>query len=1627
MTPAEGKKPDTPTKGGDGASPVRFKMAAQLPPPAPISGRSWIRSPEGPSKEQLEKDPIAGDFGLYFNLKIKKLKEQYQAGIDNDLITGEVSQPGKWASQLFKGVKIWVNGHCRPSHQELKRLMALHGGVFETYYTPNTGVTHIICTHLTDSKYADYRHGRGRPPVLKPEWITDSIAANKLLPMGPYEHVRIKHDPGQSVLGRTLVRLGGSDAPATRLLGAPPSAKPGPSPPALVSFGGDPRSERNVLLLEGPESASGGAKMESEKGDGVLDGANGEIVGKELGNSEAGERGKGPKGQSGGCFEDCIKERAGPEGGEILGRGASRAEMSGVEVGALNEMAARSGGTSPSEFASGKKRSRDASEMGGAGESNSEMSEGKPGEKRPRLTSEKIETRSEEATPGSDMAGSGKAGSGFAGSGITGSGFEGSAIAAQRDPAVGSSVETGDGEGGLDEQEMNTPGKPTVRLNESEPHQSEGGIETGKETRGVSESTGGTIKTDTSEKGGSRGGAPEGGVAEAGSSEASPVRGGPSRAVSHQSASPSGRALGYGVNKPGPNGYGSAPSGARSHCTKDDPDFINNYYKNSRLHFIGTWRSRYQAMGGGEQWRKGGGKPELPAEGSPAAEKDRLIVHIDMDCFFVNVVVRDRPELFGKAVAVSWGQGATGGGSGTAEISSANYKAREYGITASMFVREAKRRCPDLVIVNYDFAAYEEVADKLYSLLHQTSSKVQAVSCDEAFLDITGCPDPSALLSDLRTRIFTETGCTASAGIAHNLLLARMATRKAKPNGQHHIEFGHVAEYMAELPVGKLPGVGWSLEERLRVAGIHTCADVRRVSREALQRDFGVKTGDMLYSYARGVDIKELETNQKRKSVGAECNWGVRFSTDAEALTFLSNLVTEVCHRLAEAGVRGRQFTLKIKKRKPGAGEPAKFMGCGHCDNLSRSAAVPEATADVSIVERLIRPLYHALAVPPKEIRGVGIGVTRLEEDTGGSAKEGGISGWLERGGKEGGKKAKEGGESIGGSETRDELEKAPVGEGMGGTRGKIDDESARGALGGKSVGEGDMKEKRDAVVAVGSGALLLPEKSGLSEPGGINASTGARPQKDEVQASDGVIKRPAEPQNLAHDDEEIFHTLDPQRRQHLQEIKAGKARAEDTQNEPPPPQDTGSSLSLPPETELDPAVLAELPEEIRAELEQAYRQKFVGAGSTSRVQEIGAKGPGISGTEGVERNRKRGASETERDGFESNPSRSTVSKSVEPRQSSASIDKHERDSVEKGLVLLNNETALATSAASTELSVGHVAAAAPSDALVTVPAGGTVVGGLSGTGTSAGGSSPISALPPMSQVDQSVLDALPLMLRRELERAYETREGSRLPLGPKRKPGPVKLTGTVSRAQKQARITRPLPAPSRPALKPAPKLMSKPAPKPVYKPAPKPTSQSAPEPHSRPPVNAIVPALEPPPVAKSPSPVPDPPPLEAPVPSLSNLWSGDPPKWMRLCASGLDVLQPLMDVYVQHPDGEKLGLADALQGMAQGGVLPVLASQSSSPPQGSALLRLQCTPPPGGEMRAKIEALNEAPVEAYAAVVAQYVEGVLEGGLEEVQRLLKTLRRLADRWSFWGAIQQRAENSIQVKVQNMYGGRLRL
>ncbi|XP_031129338.1 DNA repair protein REV1 isoform X1 [Ipomoea triloba] len=415
----------------------------------------------------------------------------------------------------------------------------------------------------------------------------------------------------------------------------------------------------------------------------------------------------------------------------------------------------------------------------------------------------------------------------------------------------------------------------------------------------------------------------------------------------------------------------SRPSN-KQHSTLVDSNFVENYFKNSRLHFIGTWRNRYR-----KRFPSSSGGFRCITVNSAAKPQATSIIHVDMDCFFVSVVVRNHPELQGKPVAICHSDNPRG----TAEISSANYPARNYGVKAGMFVRDAKALCPQLVILSYDFEAYEEVADKFYDILHKHCKKVQAVSCDEAFLDATdsGVEDIQAFVRLIRKEIVEITGCTASAGIAGNMLMARLATRTAKPDGQCCIPPEKVEEYLHELPVKALPGIGYVLEEKLRKREITTCGQLQIISKESLQKDFGIKTGNMLWNYSRGIDNRLVGMAQENKSIGADVNWGVRFKDLKDAQHFLGKLSEEVSLRLQGCGVKGRTFTLKIKKRKVDAGEPAKYLGHGICDNLSHSTTVPMATDEADVLRRIASQLFGHFQIDVEDIRGMGLQVTKLE------------------------------------------------------------------------------------------------------------------------------------------------------------------------------------------------------------------------------------------------------------------------------------------------------------------------------------------------------------------------------------------------------------------------------------------------------------------------------------------------------------------------------------------------------------------------------------------------------------------------------------------------------------------------
>jgi DNA repair protein REV1 len=245
----------------------------------------------------------------------------------------------------------------------------------------------------------------------------------------------------------------------------------------------------------------------------------------------------------------------------------------------------------------------------------------------------------------------------------------------------------------------------------------------------------------------------------------------------------------------------------------------------------------------------------------------RCIMHIDFDCFFCSVSLISRPELKDKPVVVGHGGGKSG------EISSCNYVARKFGVHNGMFMGRAFELCKDLVCLPYDFPAYEKASRDFYEiLLSVNADATQAVSVDEALLDVSSLLEPDALAVSIRDRVREKTLCEVSVGIGGNILQAKLAMRKAKPAGQYHLQSDEVQEFMQNVEVRDLPGVGWKLSEKLEDMDIKTVGDVCTKTLSELKGKLGPKTGEKLYGFARGIDNTEVGEIVERKSVSVEVN-----------------------------------------------------------------------------------------------------------------------------------------------------------------------------------------------------------------------------------------------------------------------------------------------------------------------------------------------------------------------------------------------------------------------------------------------------------------------------------------------------------------------------------------------------------------------------------------------------------------------------------------------------------------------------------------------------------------------------------------------------------------------------------
>jgi DNA polymerase-4 len=244
----------------------------------------------------------------------------------------------------------------------------------------------------------------------------------------------------------------------------------------------------------------------------------------------------------------------------------------------------------------------------------------------------------------------------------------------------------------------------------------------------------------------------------------------------------------------------------------------------------------------------------------------RKIVHVDMDAFYASVEQRDDPQLRGKPVVVAWlGNRSV--------VCAASYEARRFGIRSAMPAVRAERLCPEAVFVPPDFTRYRAVSQLVREIFERHTDLVEPLSLDEAYLDVTenksGLPTATRLARAIRAQIREELNLTASAGVAPNKFLAKIASDWRKPDGLFVIQPDEVDTFLPPLPVGRLPGVGKVTEARLEKLGIRTVGDLRGLELPALEGPFG-RHGLRLYELARGIDNSPVLPNRPTQSVSAE-------------------------------------------------------------------------------------------------------------------------------------------------------------------------------------------------------------------------------------------------------------------------------------------------------------------------------------------------------------------------------------------------------------------------------------------------------------------------------------------------------------------------------------------------------------------------------------------------------------------------------------------------------------------------------------------------------------------------------------------------------------------------------------
>ncbi|WP_312935331.1 DNA polymerase IV [Pseudomonas sp.] len=337
----------------------------------------------------------------------------------------------------------------------------------------------------------------------------------------------------------------------------------------------------------------------------------------------------------------------------------------------------------------------------------------------------------------------------------------------------------------------------------------------------------------------------------------------------------------------------------------------------------------------------------------------RKIIHVDCDCFYAAIEMRDDPSLAGRPMAVGGSADRRG------VIATCNYEARAYGVRSAMSSRHAHKLCPDLLIVKPRFEAYREASREIQQIFRDYTDLIEPLSLDEAYLDVSDSQwfagSATRIAEDIRRRVARNLRITVSAGVAPNKFLAKIASDWRKPNGLFVITPAEVEAFVSALPVARLHGVGKVTADKLSRLGIVTCEDLRPWARLALVREFG-SFGERLWGLARGIDDRVVQADSRRQSVSVENTYDTDLPNLDSCLQRLPELLATLTERIA-------RMDSSYKPGKP-------FVKVKFHDFSQTTLEQAGAGRDLHSYQQL---LSQAFARGAKPVRLLGVGVRLLD------------------------------------------------------------------------------------------------------------------------------------------------------------------------------------------------------------------------------------------------------------------------------------------------------------------------------------------------------------------------------------------------------------------------------------------------------------------------------------------------------------------------------------------------------------------------------------------------------------------------------------------------------------------------